>query len=115
MYDLPNVRNRRLKPIYIALTVLAACAGAYVGYITVDRYAAIARACVGIAVFYLIYVDFFVPAKRSVAFDKSLQYLLPQDMKYATIAFLWTLIMFWAGVQVVQVIWWLLAAFGIGT
>ncbi len=104
----------RSKPLLIALAVAAGCAGSYVAYVTVDRYAAIARAGVAIAMLYLLYIDYFVP-HRSADTNGNAQFMLPQDLKYVLITFGVSLLVVWAGIQVVHLIWWLSTTFQAGS
>jgi hypothetical protein len=88
---------------FFFLVAVLVALGAYIGFITVDRYKMVVDATLGITVLYLLYEKFLSPQRNS---DEStgIQVKLPQDLKYLIYACTFTIIGFWAGVQVIHLI-----------
>ena len=96
------------KWILLSLAFAAGCLGSYVGYITVDRYAVVARAGVSATALYLLFVTYVAP-HRTADTNNRPSFVLPGDLKYVVLTFVTAVIGVWAGVQVIQLAWWLIA------
>jgi hypothetical protein len=78
--------------------------GVYVAYMTVDRYETIVNAALGIAVLYLLHLRFLL-LTRSGKEPNSIRLEFPKDLRYLVYGFVLAVIMFWAGVRVLEVVW----------
>lgn len=92
--------------IFFRLVTVVGILGAYVGYVTVDRYEALVRAILGLTVLYLLYREHFVP--KRVANERIGDWTeFPYAIRALVVSFFETIIAFWACIQVVHVIWYL--------
>ena len=91
---------------FFRLAWLVGILGAYVGYVTVDRYEIIVRATLGLTVLYLLSREYFSP--KGIP-DKPVDdwMEIPVALRYLFVAFLAMIIAFWASIQVLHLIWYL--------
>ena|SRR5687767_13784609 len=92
--------------IFFGLVVIVGILGAYVAYVTVDRYEIVVRATLGLTVLYLLYREYLLP--KDVA-NKPIdtQIEIPNSLRYLVIDFLVSIIAFWASIQVLHLVWYL--------
>ena len=84
--------------------------GAYVAFMTVDKYAVIVHGVLGGTVLYFVYLLFL--SNRRIGnrmIDEPPEF--PRDFRYFGFGFILTLILFWASVQVLHLIWYIIARF----
>ena len=93
----------------VSLAITAAL-GVYVAYATVFRYAIIVRAILGFTIFYLLYRLYLSP-ERADHRPISLRLEFPKALWYLPYEFLLCIVMFWAGQQVLDLIWYLMSIF----
>ena len=97
--------------VLIATEIIILIAGAFVAYLTVYRYGLIVRAVLGIVINYLLYLEYVVFRRihdKSVFFDK---FEFPKDVKYFVMDFFLVILMIWGGVQVLDLIRYLIHIF----
>jgi len=92
--------------IFFGLVVIVGILGAYVGYVTVDRYEIIVRATLGLTVLYLLYREYLLP-KGAANKPVNIRIEIPNALRYLVIDFLVMIIAFWASIQVLHLIWYL--------
>ena len=91
---------------FFRLAWLVGILGAYVGYVTVDRYEIIVRATLGLTVLYLLYREIFLP--KGIPGKPVEDWMeIPVALRYLVVAFLVTIIAFWASIQVLHLVWYL--------
>ncbi len=96
--------------ISIAVEIIVVIIGAFVAYLTVYRYGLIVRAVLGIAVNYLLYREYVV--YRSLANESfGVKFDFPKDIKYFVMDFFLVILMIWGGVQVLDLIRYLIHIF----
>ena len=93
------IRDNRNRIIYMLGVVAVGCAAIYVGDLTVYRYGLIMRAYLGASVFYLAYMN-FVKLEASNGFEVR----FPRDLKYLAFAFVGGATLYWAGIQISDLI-----------
>ena len=96
--------------LYFSLFAIFAALGVYIGFITVDRYKTIVNGTLGITVLYLLY-EKFLSRRRSNNEPTGIQVRLPQDLKYLIHALIGAIIVFWAGAQLVQLVYYVISIF----
>jgi len=92
--------------IFFGLVAIVGILGAYVGYVTVDRYEIIVRATLGLTVLYLLYREYLLP-KGAPNKPVNIRIEIPNALRYLVIDFLVMIIAFWASIQVLHLIWYL--------
>jgi hypothetical protein len=98
--------------LFFSVAAIVVAIAVYVGFITVDRYAPIVRGTLGITVLYLLYDKFWPPRRTdNQQTGAEIQFELARDLKYLIYAFVITLIGFWAGVQMIHLVWYLVKSF----
>ena len=95
--------------LFFSLVAIFAALGVYVGYVTVDRYKTIVNATLGFTIL-LLYPKFLSP-RKTVNQPDGIQLEFPKDLKYLIYAFIKAIIMFWAGIQVLHLVWYLIDIF----
>ena len=94
--------------LFFSVAAIIVAIAVYVGFVTVDRYTPIVHGALGITVLYLLYDKFWSPRRTdNQQVGAEIQFELPRDLKYLIYAFVVTLIGFWAGVQVIHLVWYL--------
>jgi hypothetical protein len=92
--------------IFFGLVAIVGILGAYVAFVTVDRYEIIVRAALGFTVLYLLWREYFLPkgvANRPI--DSRIE--LPVSLRFLVIDFMVSVIAFWASIQLLQLVWYL--------
>ncbi|SRR6266498_55236 len=103
---------RYKNQLYFSLAAIVIALGVFIGFITVDRYKTIVNATLGGTVLYLLYDKFLSPKSIDHQHTKSgVEVELPHDLKYFIYGLISTIIAFWAGVQVIHLIWYLINTF----
>lgn len=98
-WPLEFIHHNRDRIVYMLAIIAIGCVAIYVGQLTVYRYGLIVRAYLGAAVFYLAYRVFveFAPSN-------GFKVRLPRDLKYLPWAFVIGVTLYWAGVQISDLI-----------
>jgi hypothetical protein len=94
--------------LYFSLVAIVGTLGVYVGSMTVDRYKTIVNGTLGSTVLYLLYEKFLSP-RRSGDEPGGIQIELPQDLKKLFYAFFAAIVGFWAGAQVVNLVFYIVS------
>jgi len=81
--------------------------GVYVAYITVDRYENIVHGVLGFTILYLLYLVFLSP-RRIINEPIEIDLEFPRDLKHLIFGFFLTIIIFWAGAQIIHLVWYLI-------
>jgi hypothetical protein len=91
---------------------LAICAlGIYIARLIQDKYKIVAGGFLGLAVLYLIYLAFLSPKNLSSKPLELEDLEFPRDINYLFFGFFWTMIMFWAAGQILDLARYLLSGF----
>ena len=90
--------------IFFGLVAIVGILGAYIGYVTVDRYEIIVRATLGLTVLYLLYREYLSP-KSAANKPVNIRIEFPNALRYLVIDFLVMIIAFWASIQVLHLVW----------
>ncbi len=91
--------------LYLLIVLVAGGAAIYVGGLTVYRYGLIVRAYLGASVFYLSYLC-FVRLERA----DGIPFEFPRDYKYIPFVFVLGVTLYWAGIQIADLVGYLLKA-----
>jgi len=94
--------------IFYTLVVIMCVLGVYVANIVEHQYAIIAGGITGLAILYLIYLVFVAPKNITSKPIELKDLEFPRDIKYLFIGFFWTMIMFWAAGQIINLAQYLL-------
>ena len=92
--------------LFLSLITVFGIFGVYIGYITADQYKTIVDAVLGFTVLYLLQQRILSPSKNVNQLGE-IKFEFSKDLKYLIYAFVLGIIMFWAGVQVIHLIWYL--------
>ena len=97
--------------ILLLLEIIILIIGGLVAYFTVYRYALIVRAVLGLTIIYLFYLEYVI--FRMAHDDRAffIRFELPKDIKYFVIDFFVIIILVWSGVQVLDLIRYLIHIF----
>jgi len=101
-----DYQDHTLLVIEIAIGVI----GVFVASLTVYRYEVIVRAALGFTVIYLLYREYVV-LKSITKGTYGGRFESPKDIKYLVVDFLAVIFMIWSGVQVVELIRYLIRIF----
>jgi hypothetical protein len=93
--------------LFFAFVALFCAVGVYIAYVMVDQYESIVDGVLGIVVLYFVYLVFVSP-KRIIKESVEIHLEFPRDFKYPVFGLFFTIIMFWAGVQIIDLIWYLI-------
>ena len=93
--------------IFFIMLIVAIISGMYIGIATVYRYEIIVRGILGLATFYLIHL-LFVPPKNFVSKPIGIQVEFPRDLKYIASGFFLSIIMYWSGQHLLDVVLYLM-------
>jgi len=96
--------------IFLVVEIVMVAIGAYVAYVTVYGYEIIVRAVLGLTVLYLLYRE-YVLLKTMGNKSFGVKFEFPKDIKYFVIDFFVVIVMIWAGVQVLDLIRYLIYIF----
>ena len=96
--------------VLMGIEIIVLIAGAFVAYLTVYRYGLIVRAILGITINYLFYLEYVV-FRRMNPESFFVKFEFPKDIKYFVIDFFMVTIMIWGGVQVLDLIRYLVHIF----
>ncbi len=80
---------------FIVLTIFVVILGTYIGFITVYRYKTIVRGILGFSTLYLVYL-LLAPPKTFQSKLAGIQIEFPNDIKYAFVPFLLSIIVYWS-------------------
>ena len=100
------IRSNKNRLLYILGVLVVGGAAIYVADLTVYRYGLFVRAYLGAAVFYLTYLSFVKLETRD-----GFQVRFPGDLKYMPFAFVVCVTPYWAGIQISDLIRFLLKGF----
>ena len=99
-------RDRILLIVEIAIGVI----GVFVASLTVYRYDLIVRAALGLAVIYLLYREYVV-LKSITKGSYGGKFESPKNIKYLVVDFLAVILMIWSGIQVLELISYMIRIF----
>ena len=98
-----TIKNRT----FLMLFVLACIVGGYVAHMTADQYAIVARGILGVTVIFFMWLEFF-SSKEWIIETEKIQLEIPKDLRYFLYGFIFSAIGFWAGIQILNLVWYLL-------
>lgn len=85
--------------------------GAFIGFITVYRFAILARAVLGLTIGYFVYLEYVVFRRTHDNASFFIKFEFPKDVKYFVLDFVLMIIMAWSSVQVLDLIRYLIHIF----
>jgi len=94
----------------MTIEIIVLIAGGFVAYLTVYRYGLIVRAVLGLVIHYLFFLEYVV-FRRLNNESFGIKFEFPKDLKYFVIDFFVIMILVWAGVQVLDLIRYLVHIF----
>jgi hypothetical protein len=93
--------SRYKRHLFFSLVAIFSGFGVYIGYITVDTQKVMVNASLGLTVLYLLYQKIFSPS-GNLNRPVGVKIELPKDFIYLIYAFVWAILIFWSGVQVLH-------------
>ena len=96
--------------IFLIIQITILIAGGFVAYLTVYRFAIFVRAALGLTTIYLFFLEYVV-LKRLKNESFGVKFEFPKDIRYFVMDFFVFIIMVWAGVQVLDLIRYLIHIF----
>ena len=93
--------------IFLAIEIATVAIGVFVAYLTVYRFEVFVRAALGLTIHYLLFREYIV-FRRITNESLGVKFEFPKDIKYFVIDFFVIIVMVWAGVQVLDLIRYLL-------
>lgn len=96
--------------IFLITEIALLLLGAYIAYLTVYRFEVFVRAVLGLTILYLIHLEYAV-FKRLKNESFGVKFELPKDLRYFIMDFFVIIIFVWAGVQVLDLIRYLIRLF----
>ena len=100
-----KIKNRNLS----LLIVISCALGLYIAYKTVNQYDIYVRAILGVALILLLVAD--LSPKTRVEEPDEIELELPKDLRILVYPFVLTVLVFWALVQVIKLIYFLFSQF----
>lgn len=96
--------------IFLVIQIAIGIIGVYVAYLTVYRFEIFVRAVLGLTIHYLFFLEYVV-FKRLKNESFGVEFRFPRDIKYFITDFFVIIVMVWAGVQVLDLIRYLIQLF----
>jgi hypothetical protein len=93
-------------PIFYSLGIIICAFGAYFASVTVDKYKYIVDGVLGFTNLFLVYLVFLSP-KRIISSSTNKDLRLPKDLQLLPFGFFMTVIIYWAGIQLIDLFWYL--------
>ena len=96
--------------VFLVIEIVVLVAGSYVAYLTVYRYEIFVRAILGLTIHILFFLEYVVFGRlKNESFGVKFEF--PKDLRYFVADFLVIIIPIWAGVQVVDLIRYMIRMF----
>ena len=92
---------------FLILFVVSCIVGGYVAHKTADQYAIVVRGILGVTVIFFMWLEFFSTKEWAIE-TKEIQLEIPNDLRYFLYGFIFSAIGFWAGIQILNLVWYLL-------
>lgn len=89
--------------VFLVIEIVVLVAGGYVAYLTVYRYEIFVRAILGLTIHFLFFLE-YVMFRRLKNESFGVKFEFPKDIRYFVADFLVIIILIWAGMQVVDLI-----------
>ena len=100
--------------VFLVMEIAVLVIGAYVAYLTVYRFEVFVRAALGLTIHYLFYLEYFVFRRMHDTESFFVRFEFPKDIRYFVMDFFVIIILVWAGVQVLDLIRYLIHTFSNG-
>ena len=97
--------------VFFAMEIAILIIGAYVAYLTVYRFEIFVKAALGLTIHYLFYLEYFVFRRMHDSESFFVKFDFPKDMRYFIIDFFVVIILVWAGLQVLDMVRYLIRLF----
>ena len=96
--------------IFLVIQIAIGIVGVFVAYLTVYRFPIFVRAVLGLTIHYLFFLEYVV-FKRLKNESFGIKFEFPKDIRYFIMDFFVIIILVWAGVQVLDMIRYLIHIF----